>query len=90
MESNEKHRSDVSRCDECFALYIDGRRQKESAAKSLAHTGTQSTFARISRGGLGGFLGMHHFHHKTKHLIFKVIFGLGTLLIGITTYFVFI
>ena len=41
-------------------------------------------------GGLGGFLGMHHFRHKTKLLIFKVIFGLGTLLIGITTYFVFI
>ncbi|WP_319471030.1 DUF1294 domain-containing protein [uncultured Trichococcus sp.] len=41
-------------------------------------------------GGLGGLLGMHHFRHKTKHLTFKVVFALGTLLIGITTYFVFI
>ncbi len=38
-------------------------------------------------GGLGGLLGMHHFHHKTKHPTFKVVFALGTLLTGITSYF---
>ena len=41
-------------------------------------------------GGLGGLLGMHHFRHKTKHLSFKVIFALGTLLAGITSYIVFL
>lgn len=41
-------------------------------------------------GGLGGFLGMQHFHHKTKHPIFKVVFALGTILTGITSYLVFL
>nr|WP_319219695.1 DUF1294 domain-containing protein [uncultured Trichococcus sp.] len=41
-------------------------------------------------GGLGGLLGMQHFRHKTKHLTFKVVFVLGTLLTGMTTYFVFV
>ena len=41
-------------------------------------------------GGLGGLLGMQHFRHKTKHLTFKVVFVFGTLLTGMTTYFVFV
>ena len=41
-------------------------------------------------GGLGGFLGMHHFRHKTKHLNFKVVFALGTLVTGITSYIIFL
>lgn len=41
-------------------------------------------------GGLGGFLGMQHFRHKTKHTIFKVVFALGTLLTVITSYIVFL
>ncbi|MFY9902778.1 MAG: DUF1294 domain-containing protein [Trichococcus sp.] len=41
-------------------------------------------------GGLGGLLGMHHFRHKTKHMSFKVVFTLGTLLTGVTSYFLFI
>ena len=41
-------------------------------------------------GGLGGSLGMHHFRHKTKHLNFKVVFALGTLVTGITSYIIFL
>lgn len=41
-------------------------------------------------GGLGGLLGMHHFRHKTKHPTFKVVFALGILLTGITSYLLFI
>lgn len=41
-------------------------------------------------GGLGGLMGMQHFRHKTKHLTFKVVFVLGTLLSGITSYIVFL
>jgi uncharacterized membrane protein YsdA (DUF1294 family) len=33
---------------------------------------------------------MHHFRHKTKHMSFKVVFTFGTLLTGITSYFLFI
>jgi len=41
-------------------------------------------------GGLGGLFGMHHFRHKTKHPTFKVVFALGTILTGITSYLLFI
>ncbi|UJF16679.1 DUF1294 domain-containing protein [Jeotgalibaca sp. MA1X17-3] len=40
-------------------------------------------------GGVGGFAGMFFFRHKTRHSYFHFFFLIGTLIMGITLYFLY-
>ena len=71
----------------CFAMFLD--KQKAKRDKWRIPEKTLFLLALIG-GSLGTTLGMHVFHHKTKHWYFK--FGMPLILIaelGLFLYFYF-